>query len=432
MCYFVEKCVTIRLGDSMLPNKVIYKGKEFETIGFIKLNNGSFLILQNDEDTIYLDLNKLKLNLDLNFEIKDPTKVEIVLMDYIVEAIKNDIRNGKYQSKNDLKRDIVDLNKYINTHAEFLSNMKQLDFKDDVVNKTITSLLSYFDETIKDTPLNFDGITSFKVDGKDFIKYRDRDGHIKIMDDNVDNRNFIEQFKSKQNESKYFNLEDGNESALNIAEDMNKYQKTSVDLSEVGEIKEAPRSQVLPTITMQKYNDELDKRIVGNVESSVYYDEKDDKVLTAKQEGSKVVVSEVNEATTSSINEYGETILDEDKSIEYPPYDEEVVAEYLYTNKNNKIDKFVRHYLNYFTLNQINFILNNFSLDEELVMLLNERKDQFMKEMEQTKQKEKPKIKVLTLNNQSKAAFVDTLLLSFVVGLVSGMYLIILILMIMS
>ena len=44
------------------------------------------------------------------------------------------------------------------------------------------------------------------------------------------------------------------------------------------------------------------------------------------------------------------------------------------------------------------------------------------------------KTKILTLNSQKtpNAAFVDTLLLSFIVGLVSGMYLVFLILIIMS
>lgn len=437
MCYFVEKCVTIRLGDSMLPNKVIYKGKEFETIGFIKLNNGSFLILQNNEDIIYLDLSKINLKLDLKFEIKEATKVEIVLMDYIVEAIKNDIRNGKYQSKEDLKKDIVNLNKYINTHPELLNNMKQLDFKDDIVLKTITSLLSYFDETMKDAPLNLEGITSFIIDGKDYIKYRDQNGKVKIMDDNVDNRNFVEQFKAKQNESEYFKQDDGKESALNIADDMNEYQKTSIELNEVDKMEKTPSNQLLSTMAMQKYDDQANKDVIGNAQTGIYYDEQNDKVLTAKQQENSVEVSEVKEITHNENN--NGTSIDNNSTlsteINYPPYNEEIVTQYLMTNKFNdvNINAFIDRYLYDLSAEQIDYLLNNYNLADEYIDKLNNQKsEKNINSNEKQQQMEKPKVKVFTLNDQPKAAFVDTLLLSFIVGLVSGMYLIILILLIMS
>ena len=416
----------------MLPNKVIYKGKEYETIGFIKLNNGSFLFLRNNEEIVGLDLSKINLKLDLKFEIKEATKVENVLIDYIVEAIKNDIKNGKYQNKEDLKKDIVDLNKYINTHPELLNNMKQLDFKDELVNKTITSLLSYFDEVMSNVPLNLENITSFQVDGKSYIRYKDATGQIKIMDDNVDNRNFVEQFKSKQNESKYFKQEDSKENALNIAKDMDKYEKTSVELDEVDDIK-GPQVDI-STRTMQKYDEKPDKDIIGNVETGIFYDENNDQILTAEKKENKVIVSEVNEATHTQY-ENGTTITDEQPTgIEYPPYNEEVVTQYLIVNKNKNINNFINHYLEFFSPQQIDYILNNYTLTQEQIDKLNSQRKVQENLLEEQKQKEKPKTKILTLNSQKtpNAAFVDTLLLSFIVGLVSGMYLVFLILIIMS
>ncbi len=416
----------------MLPSRVIYKNNEYETIGFIKLNNGSFLILQNGNDIISLDLSKINLNINLKFEIKEATKVELILMDYIVESIKNDIRNGKYKTKEDLKKDIVDLNKYINTHPELLGNMKQLDFKDDVVDKTITSLLSYFDEVMKDAPLNLEGITSFQVNGRDYIKYKDENDQVRIMDDNVDNRNFVEQFKSKQNESKYFKQEDSKENALNIAKDMDKYEKTSVELDEVDDIK-GPQVDI-STRTMQKYDEKPDKDIIGNVETGIFYDENNDQILTAEKKENKVIVSEVNEATHTQY-ENGTTITDEQPTgIEYPPYNEEVVTQYLIVNKNKNINNFINHYLEFFSPQQIDYILNNYTLTQEQIDKLNSQRKVQENLLEEQKQKEKPKTKILTLNSQKtpNAAFVDTLLLSFIVGLVSGMYLVFLILIIMS
>ena len=414
----------------MQPEHVKYNEIEYDVIGIIDLNNGKFLILKNEENVIGLDMSNINSSFFNVSNIKKSTKVEVVLVEYILEAIRNDIKNGKYQNKEELKKDIVDLNKYINTHPELLNNMKQLDFKDDVVDKTITGLLSYFDEVMSSAPLNLEGITSFKVNGKDYIKYKDENGQVKIMDDNVDNRNFVEQFKAKQNESKYFKQEDGKESALNIAEDMNKYQKTSVELEEVEDIKEP--NVDLPTKAMQKYDEGQDKDIVGNTETGVFYDENNDQILTAEKKDDKVIVSEVKEATHIEYND-GVTMTTEQPSrIEYPPYNEEVVTQYLVANKSNKIniDAFIDKYLYDFSVTQIEYLLNNYPLTQDQITKLNSQKSSKVTLEQSSMTKEKPK--VLVKKKDDKAAFVDTLLLSFIVGLVSGMYLVFLILIIMS
>ncbi len=391
----------------MLPSRIIYRGKLFETIGFIKLNKGSFLIVKNNDEVYGLDLSKLNLNLDLKFEVKEATKAESVFIEYVIESIKNDIKKGKYQTKEDLKKEIIELNRFINEHNSFLSNIDKLT--DSMTNRNMISLLTYFDETMKETPLDLEAITSFKVDGKSYIKYEDENGKVRILDDNVDNRNFVEQFKAKQNESFSFQLEDGKESALNIAKDMDKFQKQSVELEEVDEITETPKNQVLPTIAMQKYDEKQDKNIVGN---------------------NKIIINEVKEAT-SETNE----VTSQSQAVDYPAYNEEAVDQYLIINRANKInlDAFINKYLYDLTPKQIDYLLNNYPLTQDQIDKLNAQKSTKIVLVEEQKefQKEKPKTKVLTLNNK-KAAFVDTLLLSFVVGLVSGMYLVLLVIMIMS
>ena len=412
----------------MLPSRIIYRGKLFETIGFIKLNKGSFLIVKNNDEVYGLDLSKLNLNLDLKFEVKEATKAESVFIEYVIESIKNDIKKGKYQTKEDLKKEIIELNRFINEHNSFLSNIDKLT--DSMTNRNMISLLTYFDETMKETPLDLEAITSFKVDGKSYIKYEDENGKVRILDDNVDNRNFVEQFKAKQNESFSFQLEDGKESALNIAKDMDKFQKQSVELEEVDEITEAPKNQVLPTIAMQKYDEKQDKNIVGNADAGIYYDQNSGQILTSKREDNKIIINEVKEAT-SETNE----VTSQSQAVDYPAYNEEAVDQYLIINRSNKInlDAFINKYLYDLTPKQIDYLLNNYPLTQDQIDKLNAQKSTKIVLVEEQKefQKEKPKTKVLTLNNK-KAAFVDTLLLSFVVGLVSGMYLVLLVIMIMS
>lgn len=388
----------------MLPSRIIYRGKLFETIGFIKLNKGSFLIVKNNDEVYGLDLSKLNLNLDLKFEVKEATKVESVFIEYVIESIKNDIKKGKYQTKEDLKKEIIELNRFINEHNSFLSNIDKLT--DSMTNRNMISLLTYFDETMKETPLDLEAITSFKVDGKSYIKYEDENGKVRILDDNVDNRNFVEQFKAKQNESFSFQLE------------------------EVDEITEAPKNQVLPTIAMQKYDEKKDKNIVGNAEARIYYDPNSGQILTTKREDNKIIINEVKEAT-SETNE----VTSQSQTVDYPAYNEEAVDQYLISNRANKInlDAFINKYLYDLTPKQIDYLLNNYPLTQDQIDKLNAQKSTKIVLVEEQKefQKEKPKTKVLTLNNK-KAAFVDTLLLSFVVGLVSGMYLVLLVIMIMS
>ena len=388
----------------MLPSRIIYRGKLFETIGFIKLNKGSFLIVKNNDEVYGLDLSKLNLNLDLKFEVKEATKAESVFIEYVIESIKNDIKKGKYQTKEDLKKEIIEINRFINEHNSFLSNIDKLT--DSMTNRNMLSLLTYFDETMKETPLDLEAITSFKVDGKSYIKYEDENGKVRILDDNVDNRNFVEQFKAKQNESFSFQLE------------------------EVDEITEAPKNQVLPTIAMQKYDEKQDKNIVGNAEAGIYYDQNSGQILTSKREDNKIIINEVKEAT-SETNE----VTSQSQTVDYPAYNEEAVDQYLIINRANKInlDAFINKYLYDLTPKQIDYLLNNYPLTQDQIDKLNAQKSTKIVLVEEQKefQKEKPKTKVLTLNNK-KAAFVDTLLLSFVVGLVSGMYLVLLVIMIMS
>ncbi len=179
-------------GDSMLPSKIIYKGNIFDTIGLIKLNNGSFIILKNQDEIISLDLSKIEgLALNLKFEVKEATKVEVVLIEYIMSVLRNSINLGEYKNIQQLLDDISAINRYINSHKDLLINMKELDFKDDVVNKNILNLLEYFDEVMAKTPLNLEAITSFQIEGKNYVRAKNENGVVRIMLDVYDNSNQI-------------------------------------------------------------------------------------------------------------------------------------------------------------------------------------------------------------------------------------------------
>ena len=412
------------IGDSMLPSKVIYKDKMYETVGFIKLNNGSFLILKNNDEIISIDLSKAQgLSLKLKFEVKEATKVELVLIEYITQALRNDIKNGKYKDKKSLMDDLASINKYINTHPELLKNMKELDFKDDLVDKNILQLLSYFDEVMAPSPLNLDGITSFEIGDKDYIKFKDENGDVKILDDSHDNRSFVEQFENKQDESRSFQSNDGTQNALEIAKDTLKFEKKEVPLESTVLDDNLGNAIINQQPTLANDN------ILGNGEEKIFYNQSDDQIVTIEQNGDDVAIKEVGE--TKSVEEKEE---DTTSKVIYPPYDEVTVTLLLFKGPDNlDVDLFINQYLNYLTVKQIDLLISNYILTPEQMNKLTEQrsiKEMAEKQVEDVKQKEKPKTLVLKKND--KAAFVDSLLLSFVVGLVSGMYLVFLILIIMS
>ncbi len=412
------------IGDSMLPSKVIYKDKMYETVGFIKLNNGSFLILKNNDEIISIDLSKAQgLSLKLKFEVKEATKVELVLIEYITQALRNDIKNGKYKDKKSLMDDLASVNKYINTHPELLKNMKELDFKDDLVDKNILQLLSYFDEVMAPSPLNLDGITSFEIGDKDYIKFKDENGDVKILDDSHDNRNFVEQFENKQDESRSFQSNDGAQNALEIAKDTLKFEKKEVPLESTVLDDNLGNAIINQQPTLANDN------ILGNSEEKIFYNQSDDQIVTIEQNGDDVAIKEVGE--TKSVEEKAE---DTTSKVIYPPYDEVTVTLLLFKGPDNlDVDLFINQYLNYLTVKQIDLLISNYILTPEQMNKLTEQrsiKEMAEKQVEDVKQMEKPKTLVLKKND--KAAFVDSLLLSFVVGLVWGIYLTFLIILLLS
>ena len=412
------------IGDSMLPSKVIYKDKMYETVGFIKLNNGSFLILKNNDEIISIDLSKAQgLSLKLKFEVKEATKVELVLIEYITQALRNDIKNGKYKDKKSLMDDLASVNKYINTHPELLKNMKELDFKDDLVDKNILQLLSYFDEVMAPSPLNLDGITSFEIGDKDYIKFKDENGDVKILDDSHDNRNFVEQFENKQDESRSFQSNDGAQNALEIAKDTLKFEKKEVPLEST------VLDDNLGNAIINQQPALANDNILGNGEEKIFYNQSDDQIVTIEQNGDDVAIKEVGE--TKSVEEKEE---DTTSKVIYPPYDEVTVTLLLFKGPDNlDVDLFINQYLNYLTVKQIDLLISNYILTPEQMNKLTEQrsiKEMAEKQVEDVKQMEKPKTFVLKKND--KAAFVDSLLLSFVVGLVWGIYLTFLIILLLS
>ena len=125
------------------------------------------------------------------------------------------------------------------------------------------------------------------------------------------------------------------------------------------------------------------------------------------------------------------------KEINYPEYNEQAVTMILTTAQQNfDIDKFIDLYLNNFNLEQINLLLSNYSLNEKQVKLLNERKNELTVNTNNSNSKanlgKRKTFALPGIKENKEAAFIDTLLLSFTVGIFCGIYLMYFVLTIMS
>jgi len=125
------------------------------------------------------------------------------------------------------------------------------------------------------------------------------------------------------------------------------------------------------------------------------------------------------------------------QEVKYPEYNEQAVTMILTNPQSNfDIDKFVELYLNEFNLEQINLLLTKFNLNENQIKLLNERKNGLTVNTNNSNSKAnlgKRKSFALPGFKESKeSAFIDTLLLSFTVGIFCGIYLMYFVLTIMS
>lgn len=134
----------------MLPKAVSYNNKIYTTIGMIKLNNGAFLYAVNANEIISIDFVQIaSLIKDATFEIKKPTLVEYAYINFLTNNIQQKINNSEI-NQNQLMEVFSNINRYVNTHPELLTNMSQLDNQDEMVKNNIQDLFGYFDDAMKD------------------------------------------------------------------------------------------------------------------------------------------------------------------------------------------------------------------------------------------------------------------------------------------
>lgn len=154
-----------------------------------------------------------------------------------------------------------------------------------------------------------------------------------------------------------------------------------------------------------------------------------------------ILVSLQNVQNNVDLNQYFSNLMRENKYFKqkenYPEYNEQV-ATMILTNPqpNFDVEKFVNLYFYQFNIEQINLLLSNFQLNEFQMKRLEKRKNELTINTNNSNSKSNlGKRKTFALpgiKENKEAAFIDTLLLSFTVGIMCGIYLMYFVLTIMS
>lgn len=159
------------------------------------------------------------------------------------EAIKNKILAGDFKGKDELFQYLQKINIIVKENPLLMQELKQegIVINDDELNMIGEHLLEYYDKTKSDlTSLNLDGISQFEVGDTDYIKIKNEDGTYDVLDDSMNDKNFVEQMQERQNKSVDLQSLDGIKNKEEIIEDMKEDKKeanltasTNVDVREL-------------------------------------------------------------------------------------------------------------------------------------------------------------------------------------------------------
>lgn len=156
-----------------------------------------------------------------------------------VNKIKKEIMEGTFATKEDLMSFLIknrqnvlndpffnqELNdSFIKLNLETMSTMEKelLEFYDKRKNNDLNSL-------------NLEGVSGFQVDDKDYIKYKDKDGNISVIDNSLSNRNFVQEFQNRQNNLDSNSQMDADKSKEEIMNQITK-EKVNVNLSSSNDV----------------------------------------------------------------------------------------------------------------------------------------------------------------------------------------------------
>ena len=147
-----------------------------------------------------------------------------------VDLIKSKVNSGELKTKEDIINYIRKIRESAYSNPELMNLLKEagINLDEQDLNKVTTAVLDYYDKTKADTTsLNLDGVSQMTIkDEKGFddkyIKVENKDGSYTVLEDNMNDKDFVTQFNERQNRSVNLQSNDGVKNKEEIVKDMRK------------------------------------------------------------------------------------------------------------------------------------------------------------------------------------------------------------------
>lgn len=147
-----------------------------------------------------------------------------------VDLIKSKVTSGELKTKEEIINYIRKIRESAYSNPELMNLLKEagINLDEQDLNKVTTMVLDYYDKTKADTTsLNLDGVSQMIIkDEKGFddkyIKVENKDGSYTVLEDNMNDKDFVTQFNERQNRSVNLQSNDGVKNKEEIVKDMRK------------------------------------------------------------------------------------------------------------------------------------------------------------------------------------------------------------------
>lgn len=335
-----------------------------------------------------------------------------------VEILKNEISKQNFVNKHELKTYLDQALIIIKSNEELKKSFQEFGLFSDidtVQREFYNYYFKFYDQThANETSLNVEDITSFSVDGKYFIKYRDKNGDYRVIENNDPSKNYIEQIKEKQESSIDFQINDGITNKYEVLKSMSEERK------EIDFLNPSTASTESMTVEERDYfntfvNHEMfqNRNLKMNIYENICIDKDTGEIFN-------IVTNEQGLKEIRKINE-SYTMTDKKEGIEYNENIESEIKEIESAGLEIDYSSLTESDLYYMVENKD----GNFS--EEMIENAQseiDKRNQKLKETNNTITKEKPKVLVLTMNDKRGNGFANVLSLSLITTLYGVAFLI--------
>lgn len=229
-----------------------------------------------------------------------------------VDLIKNKINSGELKTKEEIINYVRKIREIAYNNPELMQLLKEagINLNEQDLNKVTTMVLDYYDKTKVDTSsLNLDGVSQMTIkDEKGFddkyIKVENKDGSYTVLEDNMNDKDFVTQFNERQNKSVNLQSNDGVKNKEEIVKDMRK-DKLEANLESTNSIntRELTPEERREFAAVMKGKKAEEINFIVDTKRNIYIDkDTGETYYTYLNNDNKIEVRKVNETTSETIS----------------------------------------------------------------------------------------------------------------------------------